>query len=605
MNHTKDIKYLNKDFLDFKSGLVEFAKNYFPDSYNDFSETSPGMMLIELASYVGDVMSFYQDVQLQETFLPYSKNESTLYDLSYLTGYRPKVTSVSETEVEIRQTVDAVASGSTYIPRWNQAASISENAQLVANTDKELSFITTRAVNFRLSSSFDPTQVLLSEVDGGGIPISFVIIKKVPVYSGEILTQTFTVGTVEKFLTLELDNVNIVNILDINDSNGNKWYEVPYLGLDEIYVDTVNTGQDRSLSPNILETITSPYRFVSRVKSPTILEIQFGSGVAGTSDSGLIPDYRFVGEGTNSKISRIDTLYNPLNFLGNKAYGLAPNNTTITVRYVVGGGVSSNVDANTITRIKSATITTTGNDSSKLSTITVINPKPAIGGRDKDSVVELKQNIRQSFSEQLRAVTKQDYVVRALSMPAKYGNIAKAFVTQENIHRGVQRENSLAMDMYILCYNNNKHLVTASTTVRNNIKTYMSKYMMATDSLNILDAFVVNIGVLYDIVTRPGYSSRDVLDRCNRQLLSYFDTSNWNIGQSVSTSSIYTLLDKVEGVQTVQNIKFENKVGGTYSEYEYDMLGATKDGVLYPSYDPMIFEVKFPQIDIKGRVITI
>jgi len=605
MNHTKDIKYLNKDFLDFKSGLVEFAKNYFPDSYNDFSETSPGMMLIELASYVGDVMSFYQDVQLQETFLPYSKNESTLYDLSYLTGYRPKVTSVSETEVEIRQTVAAVASGSTYIPNWNQAAAISENAQFVANTDKELSFITTRAVNFRLSSSFDPTQVLLSQVDGGGIPISFVIIKKVPVYSGEILTQTFTVGTVEKFLTLELDNVNIVNILDINDSNGNKWYEVPYLGLDEIYVDTVNTGQDRSLSPNILQTITSPYRFVSRVKSPTILEIQFGSGVAGTSDSGLIPDYRFVGEGTNSKISRIDTLYNPLNFLGNKAYGLAPNNTTITVKYVVGGGVLSNVDANTITKIKSATITTTGNDSSKLTTITVINPKPAIGGRDKDSVVELKQNIRQSFSEQLRAVTKQDYVVRALSMPAKYGNIAKAFVTQENIHRGVQRENSLALDMYILCYNNNKHLVTASTTVRNNIKIYMSKYMMATDSLNILDAFVVNIGVLYDIVTRPGYSSRDVLDRCNRQLLSYFDTSNWNIGQSVSTSSIYTLLDKVEGVQTVQNIKFENKVGGTYSQYEYDMLGATKDGVLYPSYDPMIFEVKFPQIDIKGRVITI
>ena len=563
------------------------------------------MMLIELASYVGDVMSFYQDVQLQETFLPYSKNESTLYDLSYLTGYRPKVTSVSETEIEIRQTVNAVASGSTYIPNWNQAAAIAENAQLVANTDKELSFITTRAVNFRLSSSFDPTQVLLSQVDGGGIPISFVIIKKVQVYSGEILTQTFTVGTVEKFLTLELDNVNIVNVLDINDSNGNKWYEVPYLGLDEVYVDTVNTGQDRSLSPNVLQTITSPYRFVSRVKSPTILEIQFGSGVAGTSDSGLIPDYRFVGEGTNSKISRIDTLYNPLNFLGNKAYGLAPNNTTITVRYVVGGGVLSNVDANTITRIKSATITTTGNDSSKLTTITVINPKPAIGGRDKDSVVELKQNIRQSFSEQLRAVTKQDYVVRALSMPAKYGNIAKAFVTQENIHRGVQRENSLAMDMYILCYNNNKHLVTASTTVRNNIKTYMSKYMMATDSLNILDAFVVNIGVLYDIVTRPGYSSRDVLDRCNRQLLSYFDTSNWNIGQSVSTSSIYTLLDKVEGVQTVQNIKFENKVGGTYSEYEYDMLGATKDGVLYPSYDPMIFEVKFPQIDIKGRVITI
>lgn len=605
MNNIKDIKYLNKDFSDFRAGLVEFAKNYFPDSYNDFSETSPGMMLIEMASYVGDVLSFYQDTQLQETFLPYSKNESTLYDLAYLTGYRPKVTAVSETEVEFRQTVDAVLSGSRYIPNWNQAAFISENAILSANTDTGTTFLTTRAVNFRVSSSYDPTQVLLSELDINSIPISFTLVKKVPVYSGDIQTRTFTIGSVEKFLTLELEDVNIVNIVDIHDTDENRWYEVPYLGVDQVYVDTVNTGQDRAISPNILEVITSPYRFVSRVKSPTLLEIQFGSGVSGTSDSSFIPDYRFVGEGTPAKISRVDTLYNPLNFLGNKAYGLAPNNTTLTVRYVTGGGVAANVDANTITSIRSATISTTGSDSSKLSTITVINQRPAVGGRDKDSVVELKQNIRQSFSEQLRAVTKQDYVVRALSMPSKYGNIAKAFITQENTHRGAQRENALAMDLYVLCYNNNKHLINATDTVRDNLKTYMSKYMVATDSLNILDAFVINIGVLYDLITRPGFSARDVLERCNKQLISYFDISNWSIGQTINTSNLYTLLDKVEGVQTVQNIRFENKVGGTYSEYEYDIPGATRSGVLYPSYDPMIFEVKFPQIDIKGRVITL
>lgn len=605
MNNIKDIKYLNKDFSDFRAGLVEFAKNYFPDSYNDFSETSPGMMLIEMASYVGDVLSFYQDTQLQETFLPYSKNESTLYDLAYLTGYRPKVTAVSETEVEFRQTVDAVLSGSRYIPNWNQAAFISENAILAANTDTGTTFLTTRAVNFRVSSSYDPTQVLLAELDVNSIPISFTLVKRVPVYSGDIQTQTFTIGSVEKFLTLELEDVNIVNIVDIHDSDENRWYEVPYLGVDQVYVDTVNTGQDRAISPNILEVITSPYRFVSRVKSPTLLEIQFGSGVSGTNDSTFIPDYRFVGEGTPAKISRVDTLYNPLNFLGNKAYGLAPNNTTLTVRYVTGGGVAANVDANTITSVRSATISTTGSDSSKLSTITVINQRPAVGGRDKDSVVELKQNIRQSFSEQLRAVTKQDYVVRALSMPSKYGNIAKAFITQENVHRGAQRENALAMDLYVLCYNNNKHLINATDTVRDNLKTYMSKYMVATDSLNILDAFVINIGVLYDLITRPGFSARDVLERCNKQLISYFDISNWSIGQTINTSNLYTLLDKVEGVQTVQNIRFENKVGGTYSEYEYDIPGATRSGVLYPSYDPMIFEVKFPTIDIKGRVITL
>jgi hypothetical protein len=605
MNQIKDIKYLNKDFTDFKSGLIEFAKNYFPDSYNDFSETSPGMMLIEMASYVGDVLSFYQDVQLQETFLPYTKNESTLYDLSYLTGYRPKVTAVSETEVEIRQTVDAIMSGTRYLPNWNQAASISENAQILASTVNTVSFLTTRPVDFRVSSSFDPTQVFVAEIDSNDVPVSFVLVKKVPVYSGEIISKTFTVGNVEKFLTLELEDSNIVNILDIVDSGGNKWYEVPYLGLDQVYVDTVNTGQDRAIAPNILQTETSPFRFVTRVNSASTLQIQFGSGVSGNSDTALIPDYRYVGEGTPSKISRVDTLYNPLNFLGNKAYGLAPNNTVLTVRYVVGGGVVANVEANTINTLKSATITSSGTDSSRLQSITFSNPNPAVGGRDRDSVDELKQNIRQSFSEQLRAVTKQDYIVRALSMPSKYGNIAKAYLTQENVHRGTGRENALAMDMYVLCYNIDRDLVSTTQTVRDNLKNYMSKYMISTDALNILDAFVVNIEVLYDIVIRPGYSSRDVLERCNTTLTSYFDVKNWNVGQPINISNIYTILDKVDGVQTVQNIRFVNKVGGDYSIYEYDIPGAIRGGVLYPSYDPMIFEVKFPEIDIKGRVITI
>jgi len=377
------------------------------------------------------------------------------------------------------------------------------------------------------------------------------------------------------------------------------------LGLDQVYVETANTGQDRAIAPNILQVETSPFRFVTRVSSANTLQIQFGSGVSGNSDSALIPDYRYVGEGTPSKISRVDTLYNPLNFLGNKAYGLAPNNTILTVRYVVGGGVVANVESNTINTLKSATISSTGTDSSRLQSIAFSNPNPAVGGRDRDSVDELKQNIRQSFSEQLRAVTKQDYIVRALSMPSKYGNIAKAYLTQENVHRGTGRENALAMDMYVLCYNIDRDLVPTTQTVRDNLKNYMSKYMMSTDALNILDAFVVNIEVLYDIIIRPGYSSRDVIERCNITLTSYFDVKNWNIDQPINISNIYTILDKVDGVQTVQNIRFVNKVGGDYSIYEYDIPGAIRGGVLYPSYDPMIFEVKFPEIDIKGRVITI
>lgn len=604
MNQRKDIKYLNKDFTDFKKGLVEFSKNYFPDTYNDFSEASPGMMLIEMASYVGDVMSFYQDIQLQETFLPYSKNESTLYDLSTLTGYRPKVTAVSETIIEVRQQVDAILSGGVYKPNFNQGAIIYENAQITSNTRSSTPFLTSRKVDFTLSSSYDQTQVLLTQLDSGGTPIEFTLVKQVPAFSGEIVTKTFTVGNVEKFLTLTIEDNSIVNILDIHDSNDNKWYEVPYLGLNQVYIDTDNLGESRTIAPNILEIVESPFRFVSRVKSANQVEIQFGSGIAGLSDDDLIPDYNYVGEGTPSKISKIDTLYNPLNFLGNKSYGISPNNTTLTVRYTKGGGVISNVDSNTITRLKNATVVSAGTDSTKLQNITYNNTTPALGGRDRDSIEELKQNIRESFSEQLRAVTKQDIIVRTLSTPSKYGNIAKAFITQENIHRGISRENSLAMNLYVLCYNIDKNLVQAPLVVKDNLKNYLSKYIMATDSVNILDAFVVNIEILYDIIARPGYSSRDIIDKCNSRLTSYFDVKNWNIGQPISISNIFTVLDRVEGVQTVTSVQFNNKVGGQYSEYEYDIKGATKNGVLYPSYDPMIFEIKVPNSDIKGRIIT-
>jgi hypothetical protein len=605
MNQIKDIKYLNKDFTDFKQSLIEFSKNYFPDTYNDFSEASPGMMLIEMASYVGDVLSFYQDIQLQETLLPYTSNESTLYDLSYLTGYRPKVTSVSEAVVEVRQTVDAVLVSGRYRPNWNQAAVVYENAQLYTNTRNSIPFLTTRKIDFTLSSSYDPTQVLLSQVDGSGTPTEYTIIKRVPVYSGEIVSKTIEVGSSEKFTTLTVEDSNIVNVLDVYDDNSNRWYEVPYLGLDQVFVDTDNVGGSRSIAPSILGTIETPYRFVTRVKSPNAIDIQFGAGVSGISDQALIPDYRYVGEGTPSKVSRIDTLYNPINFLGNKAYGLAPSSTNLTVRYVKGGGVAANVESNTITKLRSATIVSAGTDATKLNNISYTNPSPAYGGRDKDSIEELRQNIRDSFSEQLRIVTKQDYVVRALSMPSRYGNIAKAFVTQENITRGNSRENTLAMDLYVLCYDLNSNLVSAPQVVKDNLKNYMSKYTMATDSVNILDAFIVNIELLYDIITRPGYSTRDVIARCNSTLTTYFDIKKWNVGQSINISNIYTLLDKVDGVQTVQNIKFNSKIGGGYSQYEYDLAGATRNGILYPSYDPMIFEIKYPSTDIKGRAITL
>jgi hypothetical protein len=604
MNQDRDIKYLSRDFTDYRQQLVEFAKNYFPDTYNDFSEASPGMMFIEMASYVGTVLSFYQDIQLQETFLQYAKNEKNLYDLAYTMGYRPKVTSVAEATVEITQTVDAVQDGSEYNPDWDQAAVLAENAQFRSNTGVNQTFITANRVDFSVSSSFDPTEVLISELDQNGIPVAFQLTKKVRVYSGTINTANFTVDNLEKFKTFTLNEPNIVKILDIIDSDSNEWTEVPYLGQDTIFLPQINTATDSPNVPYSLAVTKVPRRFVSRFRSPEQLQIQFGAGMLGTDDTVYLPDPTNVGLGVPTPISRIDFAYDPSNFLHNQSYGVAPSNTTLTVRYITGGGVNANVPANSIDQVVAANITSAGTDTSKLGldSILINNPEPAAGGKDGDTLEEIRQNSLKSFNEQLRAVTLQDYAVRAQSMPSELGAVAKVYVDQQQRY---DSQNSLGVNLYVLAYDNSRKLVQATQSLKENLKTYLANYIPLTDAVNILDAFVVNIKLNYDIIVRPGFSSRDVLQRCTATLIEYFDISRRSINQPINLSELYVLLDKVKGVQTVQDIQVSNITGNGYSEFEYDVKGATRNGLVYPSYDPMIFEIREPAANIKGRVATL
>ena len=289
-----------------------------------------------------------------------------------------------------------------------------------------------------------------------------------------------------------------------------------------------------------------------------------------------------------------------------RTYGLAPSNTTLTIRYLTGGGVVANAPANTIT--DKDVVTTTATDSTFLTTLTFNNEKPASGGKDGDTVEELRQNSLKSFSEQKRAVTTSDYKVRALSLPPQFGSVAKAFITKEfnqNITKSQLTSNPLALSLYTLAYDNDGYLTTAANTLKENLKRYLTEYMMITDAIDIKNAFIVNIEVKFEVLTLPNYASRDVLLNCTNKLKDYFKTTRRDINQPINISNVFTALDQVKGVQTVKSVKINNKAGGNYSAYAYDTEGATKDGILYPSYDPCIFEVKFPDIDISGRVTTI
>lgn len=621
MAKERDIKYSNKDFAGLKQQLISLSKSYFPDTYNDFSPTSPGMLFMEQASYVGDVMSFYQDIQVQETFLQFAEEKQNLYNLSYMLGYRPKTTGIAETMLTLFQRVPAITVGGQQQPDFRYALEVAPNLTVKSNTGAQVPFYIPEAVDFSFSSSYSPTEVSVyatqADPNTGTTTITeFLLSKKVKAYSGNIVTEAISVGAVEQFYTTTITkgDRDIAGILDIQDASSNTWKEVQYLAQDTVFIGASNSQADANQVPYVLQVEPAPRRFVTRHNVDGDLILQFGAGVTGLSNSSFVPNPATIADSNYGGISTIDTAYDPTNMLFTDSYGLAPSNTTLTVRYIEGYGVQGNVLSNTLTNIVSISseykdVTVTGN--TYKNSLAVTNEKAAQGGKDGDNPEEIRQNAMAAFSAQKRAVTRGDYSIRALSLPPKYGSLAKAYAAQEQLRSFADTtdqiidSNPLAVSLYVLAYDNDRKLVPASATLKENIKTYISEYRMLTDAVNIRDAFVVNIGVEYEVVVLPEYNAREVLVKVQEAVKAFFDISRWTINQPIELSKLYTAIDRVKGVQSAENIKIVNKVDGSYSNIAYDVEGARKRNVIYPSYDPMIFEVKFPDRDIVGRITNI
>ena len=614
----RNIQYINKDFTELRASLINYARTYYPTTYNDFSPSSPGMMFMEMAAYVGDVLSFYTDNQIQETFLQYARQPNNLYELAYMFGYKPNVTQVAITNVDIYQQVPAKLSGSTYVPDFDYSLLINSNSSIRSTLNSSVSFLIEEAVDFSYSSSLDPTEVSIFSIDGSGNPTYFLLKKTKKAISSNINTTTFTFGNPVPYSTVSIDTDNIIGILDIVDSDGNEWYEVDYLGQEMIFNSIKNTNPN---DPNLSNTTDAPYllkleqvqrRFTTRFSSPNSLQLQFGSGDPLNTDEEIIPNPNNVGIGLPFEKTKLTTAFAPNNFLLTKTYGIAPSNTTLTVRYLTGGGVSSNVPANDLT-VLSGTTTFINNNLNSVTANTIFNslaitnPEAADGGGDGDTIEEIRQNSSANFASQLRNVTQDDYLVRTLSLPSKYGVISKAFVEPTKISSLSSGESQSILDLYVLSLNAEGQLVTASNALKQNLTTYLSQYKMIGDSVNIIDGFIVNIGVDFDIIVLPDYNSNEILTNCILALQNYFAIDKWQINQPIILRDIYILLDNIEGVQTVKNINIVNKVGEYigYSPYSYSIEAATVSNVIYPSLDPMIFEVKYPNTDIQGRVVSL
>ena len=535
-NRGKDIKYLNKDFAEFRGNLIEFAKTYFPATYSDFNESSPGMMFIEMASYIGDSLSYYIDDTLKESLMVHADDIENVISLSQYLGYKPKVTSPSVTTLSVYQLVPSTGTGvnntydETYLLKLKEG--------MVVESANGVRFITQDVVDF--SDDVD-REITIYQTDSVSGETSFYLVKKnVQAISAEIKEQEFTFGSYEAFRTIDLSDTNIIDIYDVRDSNGNKWYEVPYLGQELIFVDYPNTAandpdlyQFKSTVPYILNTLKTSRRFVKKVNGDSTTTIQFGAGDPSVSEETIIPSVKNVGLGLPNSISKLNESFDPTNFLKTNTYGSSPSNTTITVKYLVGGGISSNVKKGTLTQIRGVeyeedTTLLTPQElaiyNSTKNSLAVDNEVPATGGKGGDTIEEIRQNALANFGSQNRAVTAKDYEVRALSMPTKFGSVAKAYATadgtldnnspssilsspkalqeftdlvmsfvekpdnEEPDRRTIQQEiqkyligktsneneknNPFAINLYLLGYDSNNKLSTLNRAVKENLKTY-------------------------------------------------------------------------------------------------------------------------------------
>ena len=667
----RDIKYLNKDFSQFRDNLVEYAKTYFPTTYSDFNESSPGMMFIEMASYLGDVLGYYIDDTLKESMLHSAEDRSNVVALANFLGYKPKVTSPSLTRLSVYQLVPSKRKASGNLYDGDNRFELDENYLLrikqgmnITSDSTGLTFITTELVDF---SDVTDREISVYERNEFSEPVYYLIKKYVNVISAEEQSVTVSFGSPQQFSKIDLSDTNVVDIYDVRDSNGNKWYEVPYLAQELVYTDYANIeSNDKDLAqfketvPQILKVTKTSRRFVRQVNADNTTTLVFGAGNSTASDETFLPNFKNVGLGLNNSIDRLGESFDPANFLKSKSYGQAPANTELTVTYFTGGGVNANVPVNDLTKVDAIEFDEDLSlfDDDELSlyrfcknSIAVDNEAPSTGGRGEETIDEIRENALAMFGSQNRAVTRKDYQVRALTLPAKYGGVAKAYcapdgqldnnspssilsspesldefaglvlnlqdrdLTETELKTELQKylgnkkgtanekNNPFAINLYVLGYNSNKNLSAMNRAVKENLKTYLSEYRMLTDGVNLLDGFVINVGVDFEIRVFNSYNKREVLLECITEIENFFNIDNWTFNQSINISELELIIASVEGVQSVPKCEIVNKCGGAYSKHKYNIKNATKGKMVFPSIDPSVFELKFPGKDIKGRIV--
>ena len=649
---SRQIRYLNRDFDSLKQDLINFSKQYYSKTYKDFNDASPGMMFIEQAAYVGDVMSFYNDYLFKESLFEYSQERKNVVQLAKYLGYVPRPTRPSIVTIDVYQILPALGLDTgEYQPNYRYALKIKSGMRCLSQTGT--SFITISDVDFSINTQFSPRVESVYARDDDGNPTFYLLKKSVQAYSGEIKSVTVGVSDSTPNLRIPLTDTNVIKILSVVDDDNNNWYQVDYLAQDLISIPVENNKINFSERfyrysdsvPNVIRYLRTDRRFILEVDENNLSYLQFGPSVSNTSNQIVIPNYDTIGVGF-SNITKYNIPLNPTFYVNSPSYGSSPQNTTLTINYVVGGGIDSNSPSNSITKIVSiefqdnVVYLTTENSlvATIKNSVRINNEMPATGGAGEESVYEIKKNALATFAAQNRAVTSQDYMSMIYSMPEEYGNIAKVFVAsesglninKESVKKGLLDENQnliideedssyrkaildnsnrFGINLYILTYDSNKNLTKPNEALLYNLKNHISRYRILSDRINLIDGYVINIGVNFSILTYPNYNKSEILSNCITAVKNFFDIERWQFMQPINLSQLQLEIANIEGVQSIAQLEVTNITsadgsGTDYSLCQYDIESATKNNIIYPPVDPAIFEIKNPDVDIRGQVIS-
>ncbi len=599
--------FLAKDFESFRAELLSYARIYFPDKIKDFSEASMGGLFLDMASFVGDSLSYYLDHQFTELNPLTAVERKNILRHLRMVGVEVVGSSPSSVYTKFYLKIPAEQKNDgTYGPKASSLPVIRNGTVCTSAT----------GINFNLVEDLDFTakdeegnyyaNLTIFEKNDAGNPSSYVMSLQGLCVSGNETVDEFNIGTAHvPFRELTLLNTDVSDIISVSDSDGNVYYQTETLSQDTVFRAVMNLDEDGNYVPMNLEVISAPRRFIANHNPTTRLTtVRFGSGDAETFDDDIIPDpstlsLPLYGKKTFSRFS-ID----PNSLLKTQTLGISPKGVKLKIRYRHGGGLSHNVAAGSIRLVKHLNMdfqnTPTAADAVYVrGSIEIKNLDPARGGDRAPTLEDLRTKIPSARQMQSRIVSKQDLLSRIYTMPNEFGRVYRAGIRTNPV-------NPLSAELFIISRDRFGKLTTSPDALKKNLSTYLNEYRLISDAVDILDASVSNFQVKFGIMSAPGANKNGVIQTVISRIRDIMKIDNFQIDQPILLDDITNVIINTPGVVSLLNLEVTPKTGvdndRTYSDFYFDYAGSTRNKIIVGP-PGNIFELKYPDSDIIGSAL--